>query len=134
MQIDNLLHDEYFPGRVGSVILDHAGRFVTFVAEQLEVLQVTHVCRNRQLLSQVLFHTFNQHVFAGEVATDTPLDDIGVTFDFKENLANKDHTVVRLDFGDRHIEVVETATNQQTFESTLNFLSRDFKLQVFFLD
>lgn len=87
---------------------------VGVVSVQLNILHISDIVHDLELLHEVGFHSLFDHVSAGKVAPYASLNDDNVLLDHKEYVAINLHTEVGLDVGSRIVEVMKFAADDET--------------------
>jgi len=96
------------------------------------MFHILTVVQHLIFLGQVGCHTFLDHVSSGHVSSDTSLKNKGILFNHKEHLSKPSTSEMSLDFSCHFVEMVYAAADNQTFEASLNFLSRNMQSEIFF--
>ena len=122
MHVTNPAEKEDLFDGVWCVVLDQA-LVCSFFPEKLEILHLTHVVHDLELMGQIRFHSFLYHISASHVPPNRTLKNKGILLDHQEDLAMPPHPQNSLNLRSRLVDDLDSPADEEPLETLLNLLS-----------
>lgn len=128
MKVDDSLHYLNFLHRIRCMLLDQGG--VTIVTKELEMFHLLYVRHHLKFLCEVVTHSLLDTVTTGHVPTHSSLQNTNVVFNHLKKFSDHSHPEISLNDAGCLAKHLQSAANNQTSQSFLNFLGTNVKSQI----